>query len=57
MYSSGSCVWQKKPESRINDMKVKALKGVYGIRLKDRVKNNVIRENCGLKEDVVTKIK
>jgi hypothetical protein len=29
---------------------------MIGVKLSDRVRNDVIREECGVKEDVVTKI-
>ncbi|CAH1645106.1 unnamed protein product [Spodoptera littoralis] len=56
MYGSESWVWQKKHESRINAVEMRALRSMCGLKLSDRVKNSVIRERCGLKDDVVTRI-
>ncbi|KAI5640894.1 reverse transcriptase (RNA-dependent DNA polymerase) domain-containing protein [Phthorimaea operculella] len=56
MYGSESWVWQKKHESRINAVEMRALRSMIGVKLSDRIKNRVIRERCGIKEDVVTGI-
>ena len=56
MYGSESWVWQKKHESRINAVEMRALRSMIGVKLSDRVRNSVIRERCGVNEDVVTKI-
>ena len=56
MYGSESWVWQKKHKSKINAVEMRALRSMCGLKLCDRVKNSVIREKCGVKEDVVTKI-
>uniref|UniRef100_A0A2H1WZZ7 SFRICE_022573 n=1 Tax=Spodoptera frugiperda TaxID=7108 RepID=A0A2H1WZZ7_SPOFR len=47
---------QKKHESRINAVEMRALRSMCGVKLSDRVKNSVVREKCGLKDDVVTRI-
>jgi hypothetical protein len=56
MYGSESWVWQKKHTSRVNAVEMRALRSVIGVKLSDRVWNDVIREECDVKEDVVTKI-
>ncbi|XP_063537021.1 uncharacterized protein LOC134746536 [Cydia strobilella] len=56
MYGSESWVWQKRHQSQVNAVEMRALKSVCGVRLQDRIRNSVIREKCGLSEDVVTKI-
>ncbi|KAI5637059.1 acetyl-CoA carboxylase, central region domain-containing protein [Phthorimaea operculella] len=56
MYGSESWVWQKKHESRINAVEMRALRSMIGVKLSDRIRNSVIRERCGLKEDIVTGI-
>jgi hypothetical protein len=35
---------------------MRPLRSMIGVKLSDRVRNAVIREECGVKEDVVTKI-
>jgi hypothetical protein len=57
MYGSESWVWQKKHTSRVNAVEMRALRSTIGVKLSDSVRNEVIREECGVKEDVVTKIK
>jgi hypothetical protein len=58
MYGSESWVWQKKHISRVNAVReMRSLRSMIGVKLSDKVKNDVIREECGVKEDVVTKIK
>ena len=56
MYGSESWVWQKKHESRINAVEMRALRSMEGVTLKDKLRNSVIRERAGVKEDVVTRI-
>ncbi|KAI5639199.1 reverse transcriptase (RNA-dependent DNA polymerase) domain-containing protein [Phthorimaea operculella] len=56
MYGSESWVWQKKHESRINAVEMRALRSMIGVKLSDKIRNSVIRERCGIKEDVVTGI-
>jgi hypothetical protein len=56
MYGSESWVWQEKHISRVNAVEMRALRSMIGVKLTDRVRNEVIREECGMKEDVVTKI-
>ncbi|XP_060809954.1 uncharacterized protein LOC132904043 [Amyelois transitella] len=56
MYGSESWVWQKKHESRINAVEMRALRSMLGVKLSDRIRNSVIRECCDVKEDVVTGI-
>lgn len=56
MYGSECWVWQKKHESMINAVEMRSLRSMSGISIMDKVRNSVIRESCGLKEDVVTKI-
>lgn len=56
-YGSECWVWQKKNESRLNAVEMRSLRNMCGLRLVDRVRNSVIREKCGLKEDVVMKVR
>ena len=56
MYGSECWVWQTRHESKINALELRSLRSMSGITLNDRVRNEVIRECCGLKEDVVTKV-
>jgi hypothetical protein len=56
MYGSEGWVWQKKHTSRVNAVEMQALRSMIGVKLSDRVRNDVIREECGVKEDIVTKI-
>jgi hypothetical protein len=53
MYRSESWVWQKKHICRINAVEMRALRSMIGVKLNDRVRNKVIREEYGLKEGVV----
>jgi hypothetical protein len=41
---------------RINAVEIRALRSMIGVKLSDRVRNEVIREECGVIEYVVTKI-
>jgi hypothetical protein len=56
MYERDSWVWQKKHTSRVNVVEMRALRSMISIKLSDRIRNEVVREECGMKEDVVTKI-
>lgn len=56
MYGSDSWVWQKKDESKINAVEMRALRSMCGVKISDRIRNSVIRERCGMKDDVVTLI-
>ncbi|CAG9109123.1 unnamed protein product [Plutella xylostella] len=56
MYGSESWVWQKKHESRLNAVEMRSLRSMLGVTLNDRLRNSFIREKCGLKEDVVTRV-
>ncbi|CAG9134602.1 unnamed protein product [Plutella xylostella] len=56
MYGSESWVWQKKNESRVNAVEMRSLRSMCGLKLNDRIRNSVIRDRVGVKEDVVTKI-
>jgi hypothetical protein len=59
MYGSESWVWQKKHTSRdlLLAVEMPALRRTIGDKLSDRVGNEVIKEEYGVKEDVVNKIK
>jgi hypothetical protein len=48
-----SWVWSKRHTSTINAVEMRALRSV---KLSAMVRNEVIREECGVKEDVVTKV-
>ncbi|GBP58218.1 hypothetical protein EVAR_87796_1 [Eumeta japonica] len=53
MYGSGSWVWQKKNESRINAV---ATGFLCEVSRKDRCRNSDVRERHGLKEDLKTSV-
>jgi hypothetical protein len=56
MYGSESGVRQKKHTSRVNAVDMRALSCMIGVKLSARVRNQVIREEFGMKEYVVTQI-
>ncbi|GBP84055.1 hypothetical protein EVAR_67654_1 [Eumeta japonica] len=56
MYGSESWVWQKKKESRINEVEMRSLRSMCGVSRKDRCRNSDVRERCGLKKVVVTRV-
>jgi hypothetical protein len=56
MYGSEIWVWQKKHTSRVNTVEMRALRNMISVKLRDKVRNEVIREECDVKDDVVTKI-
>jgi hypothetical protein len=47
----------KKYVSRMNEVELRALRSMIGVKLSDRVRNEVIRDECGVKDDVVTKMR
>jgi hypothetical protein len=53
-YGTESWVWQKKHTSKVNAVEMRAFRSMIGVKLSDS--NDVIKEECGVKEDVVTKI-
>ncbi|CAG4960734.1 unnamed protein product [Parnassius apollo] len=57
MYGIESWVWQKKHEIRINAVEMRSLRNMLRLNLNDRVRNCVIRDKCGMQDDVVTRIK
>lgn len=56
MYGSESWVWQKRHQSRVNAVEMRALRSMCGVKLSDRIRNSVIRGKCGMDGDIVTKI-
>jgi hypothetical protein len=50
IYGSESQVWQKKHTSRVNAVEMRALRSLIGVKLSDRVRNEVLKEECGVKE-------
>jgi hypothetical protein len=40
--------------SRINAVEMRALRSMIVVKLSDRIRNEVIRKECGVKEDVPT---
>ncbi|GBP41093.1 General transcription factor 3C polypeptide 2 [Eumeta japonica] len=56
MYDSESWVCQKKNESLINAMEMQSSRNMCGLSLKDRCKNSDVKEQCGLKEDLLTRV-
>ncbi|GBP08534.1 hypothetical protein EVAR_77208_1 [Eumeta japonica] len=48
---------KKKNKSRTNTLEIESLRSMCGgVSRKDRCRNSYVRERCGLKEDVVTKV-
>ena len=47
----------KKDESGINAVEMRSLRRMCGKRIIDRVRNEQIREECGVREGVVTRMK
>ncbi|GBP38186.1 hypothetical protein EVAR_18065_1 [Eumeta japonica] len=56
MYGGESRIWQKKNESRLNAVEMRSLSGMCGVSRKDRCRNSDVRERCGLKDDVETRV-
>ncbi|GBP11658.1 hypothetical protein EVAR_77781_1 [Eumeta japonica] len=56
MYVSESWVWNKKNESRITEVEMRSLRSTCGVYRQNRSTNSDVRERCGLKEDVVTRV-
>ncbi|GBP06245.1 hypothetical protein EVAR_3592_1 [Eumeta japonica] len=56
MYGIEGWVWQKKNECRINAVDMRSLRSMCGVSRKDRCRNSDVRERCGLKDDVVTRV-
>ncbi|GBP22099.1 hypothetical protein EVAR_94139_1 [Eumeta japonica] len=56
IYGSESWVWQKKNESKTNVVELRVLRNICGVSLKNRCGNSDLRERCGLKADVVTRV-
>jgi hypothetical protein len=50
MYGSEIWVWQKKHTSRVNAVEMRALKNMIGVKLSDRVRKEMIREECAVKK-------
>jgi hypothetical protein len=48
MYVSESWVCQKRHQSRVNAVEMRALRSMCGVKLSDRVRNSVIRDKCGM---------
>ncbi|GBP74482.1 Mariner Mos1 transposase [Eumeta japonica] len=51
-----SWIWQKKNEIGINAVEMPWLRSMCGVSRKDRCRNSDVRERCGSKEDVVTRV-
>ncbi|GBP81396.1 hypothetical protein EVAR_52658_1 [Eumeta japonica] len=49
-------VWQKKNESRVNAVEMQSLRSMCRVSRKDRRRNSDVRQRCGLKEDVMTRV-
>ncbi|GBP44325.1 hypothetical protein EVAR_31218_1 [Eumeta japonica] len=56
MYSCESWVWQKKNDSRFNEVEIESLRNICGLFRKDICRNSDIRERCGLKKDVAIRV-
>ncbi|GBP34096.1 hypothetical protein EVAR_28229_1 [Eumeta japonica] len=56
IYRRGRWARQKKNGSRINEVEMRPLRSMCGVSSKDRFRNRDVREQCGWKEDVVTRV-
>ena len=50
MYGSESMVWCEKYRSKMQAVQMYNLRGVLGVRRIDKMRNEVIRELCGVKK-------
>ncbi|GBP58696.1 hypothetical protein EVAR_97099_1 [Eumeta japonica] len=55
-YGNESWVWQKKNESRISAVEMRSLRSMCEVSRKDICRNSDVKERCGFKEDVVTRV-
>ncbi|GBP58341.1 hypothetical protein EVAR_40907_1 [Eumeta japonica] len=53
---SESWLWQKKNESRINAEEIRSLRSMCGVSWEDICRNTNVKERCGSKENVVTRV-
>ena len=56
MYGSETMLWKEKERARIRTVQIDNLRGLLGIRRKDRIPNAWVRELCGVKKGVVQRI-
>jgi hypothetical protein len=56
MYGSEVMVWCQKYRSRIQAVQMDNLRGVLGVRKTDRMRNEYIRELCGVEKGVIDRI-
>src|SRR5678815_3865859 len=56
LYSSETMVWNKKYRSKVQCVQIDNLRGVLGVRRIDKVRNELIREWCGVKKGVNERI-
>ena len=52
MYGSDTRLWKEKERSRLRAVQMDNLRGLLGIRRRDRVPNTRIRELCGAKKGI-----
>src|SRR5678816_2452184 len=56
LYSSETMVWNKKYRSKVQSVLMDNLRGVQGVRRIDKMRNERIRELCGVKKEVNERI-
>src|SRR5678815_5288590 len=56
MYSSETMVWNKRHRSKVQCVQMNNLRGVLGVRRIDKMRNERIREMCGVKKGVNERI-
>src|SRR5678815_5117333 len=56
MYSSETMVWNKRYRSKVQRVQMDNLRGVLGVKRIDKMRNELIRELCGVKKGVNERI-
>src|SRR5678816_3422023 len=56
LYSSETMVWNKKYRSKVQSVQMDNLRGMLGVRRIDKMRNESIRELCGVKKGVNERI-
>src|SRR5678815_191057 len=56
MYSSETMVWNKRYRSKVHCVQMDNLRGVLGVKRIDKMRNERIRELCGVKKGVKERI-
>src|SRR5678815_2512779 len=56
LYSSETMVWNKKYRSKVQCVQMDNLRGILGVRRIDKMRNECIREMCGMKKGLNERI-